>query len=510
MSRLTLLWNSLSGIMLYLVTMATAFVMAPFLVHHLGNGQYGFWELLMGLVGYLGILDLGVGPALVRHVALALGQKNHEQLVRVVNTAFVAFLCTGALGGALMALGSISPSIVFGAHLPLGLSESRQVMWLCALVFFLTFTRATFTASLMGFQHHRIVNSIRAVLTVLQAVAVWELLTHSSTDALAKIAAVSVVGLTLETAVTSLILFHVLQGKLDPRKASWQEGRTLFAFGAKSVGLMSAGTLTYEALLFVLSHVLGAASVTFYVVSARLIRYGGAFITSIGFPLTPYLATSFGHRGMEGARESFGYTTRVMQFIQAGVAMGVLWLGLPFLSHWMGAEYALRGAMVFYCLAISMGIGTFSSNSSRTLLSLNQHGRAALASIALSALAFALALFLIPRWGLAGAAFSAAAFQISFGLVQLTLVCRALKISILAHIRGTIQRLAAPLFFGSIALALTVRLFPPKSYPAILLCATAGALAYLITGFFTVPKQEERQALYAHLRRRFFRAVTSA
>ena len=102
MSRATLLWNSLSGTALYLVGASTAFIMSPFLVRHLGNAGYGFWELLLGLVGYLGVLDMGIGPAVVRHVALARGQKNPERLLQVINTGFFTFLCAGVVGAALV------------------------------------------------------------------------------------------------------------------------------------------------------------------------------------------------------------------------------------------------------------------------------------------------------------------------------------------------------------------------------------------------------------------------
>ena len=38
----------------------------------LGNVQYGVWDLLTGLFGYFGLLDLGISPAVLRYVAHSL------------------------------------------------------------------------------------------------------------------------------------------------------------------------------------------------------------------------------------------------------------------------------------------------------------------------------------------------------------------------------------------------------------------------------------------------------
>lgn len=510
MSRTILAWNSLAGVLYYFISTATAFVMAPFLVHHLGNGGYGFWELIMGLVGYLGVLDLGVAPAVMRHVALAWGKGDKDNVVQVINTGFATFFIAGLVGASLVLLVSIRPEVIFG-KIPFKLTESRDILFICSLVFLLTFTRATFTASLLGLQYHRVVNSIRAVLTVAQAVAIYLLLTHSNTYALVKIALVSASSLTIESCIAAWLLSRILKCTFSPFRARWSEGKSLFTFGAKSVGLMSSGALTKEGLLFILSHFLGTAYVTFYVICARLLQYGVSFLVAVGFPITPYLSNSLGHKGIDGVRDSYEFTTRILQFLQGGIGLGLLWLGLPFLSRWMGPRYALQGSTVFYILVVSFLFNIFAANSSRTLVSLNKHGKAASASMILALVAFALALFLVPRMGIVGAAWASAFFQFSMGVAQLGLVSRTLGFSILRHVKNTVQRLILPMFAEALAIALCVRYLPPVSYSAIALACLSGALAYLFVGMFTVPTAAERSALYAMLRRKLFRkALTNA
>src|SRR5580765_5542459 len=44
----------------YAANVVVAFFLSPFIVHTLGDSGYGVWSLLMSIVGYVGLIDLGV------------------------------------------------------------------------------------------------------------------------------------------------------------------------------------------------------------------------------------------------------------------------------------------------------------------------------------------------------------------------------------------------------------------------------------------------------------------
>src|SRR5882672_10468869 len=61
--------NILSNWTCYVFSMALNFFVAPYVVRHLGNEQYGVWTIVLSLTGYLGLLDLGVRGAVTRYTA---------------------------------------------------------------------------------------------------------------------------------------------------------------------------------------------------------------------------------------------------------------------------------------------------------------------------------------------------------------------------------------------------------------------------------------------------------
>ena len=410
MSRRALILNSASGAALLIVTVIVSFIMSPFLVRQLGNANYGFWELILGLVGYLGVLDLGVGPAVIRYVALAHGSGDQATLSRVVNAGFASFLLAGLVGAVIVLAAAVRPQWLFG-DVPLDLLEARSAIALGALIFLLTFCRSTFSATLMGLQLHRVVNITRIANAIIAAVVVRITLPATQPHALIALAGIVASATFIEMALFAVVLLgHVDRRLINPARVSWVDIRSLLGFGAKSVGLMASGSMMRQGILFVISHTIGAAAVTFYVLAGRLVEYTQQLAQAIGFPMTSYLASAFGSGGLDGARQAWLSTTRALQFVQAGLAMGLVWLGLPFLARWMGPEYAQKGALVFYLLSAALFVGLFGTNANRMLVSVNQHGRVAIAAIGLAAFCILLAVVGSMRFGLAGAAGAARYF----------------------------------------------------------------------------------------------------
>ena len=64
-----LLLNVLTNYVAKIATLATGFVMTPFMLHRLGADQFGLWVLVASVVAYGGLLDFGLSSAVVKYVA---------------------------------------------------------------------------------------------------------------------------------------------------------------------------------------------------------------------------------------------------------------------------------------------------------------------------------------------------------------------------------------------------------------------------------------------------------
>src|SRR5258708_33396433 len=64
-----------------------AFFLSPFVVHHLGNVAYGVWTLVISLISYMGLLDLGLRGALVRYASRRKAQGDDLSVNSTVSAA---------------------------------------------------------------------------------------------------------------------------------------------------------------------------------------------------------------------------------------------------------------------------------------------------------------------------------------------------------------------------------------------------------------------------------------
>ena len=238
-----LLLNSLSGTTLYVANVAVAFVMSPVYIRALGNRDYGLWELVMSVIGYMGLLDLGVGTALVRFVAVADGKANREDLQKTISTAFVFFSIVAGIASLLFFLLSNKPELIAGKETS-KIANLSIVFILLGINACMLFPLQVFTATLMGIQRHYYINCVRLVLLVLNAFLNYFLLQHYIGYGLVVMAIV--------TPTITLVQFILFAGAIwldktippiSLKAVTRNKVTEIFSFGGKTAILMVASRL---------------------------------------------------------------------------------------------------------------------------------------------------------------------------------------------------------------------------------------------------------------------------
>ena len=89
----------------FVLQVAIAFVMTPFIVGTLGVQKYGAWVVVGTLVGYYGLLDLGMSSAVTRFLSKAIGSEDRQAYSDTIRTALVVF---ASIGGSGLVLASVA------------------------------------------------------------------------------------------------------------------------------------------------------------------------------------------------------------------------------------------------------------------------------------------------------------------------------------------------------------------------------------------------------------------
>lgn len=149
------------------IPLLVAAISVPKLLNGLGQERFGILAMAWGLIGYAGILDLGIGRALTQSISKKIGQNKKKLIPNLLATATTLTMAMGGLGCFIIVL----ITIIYGVEwIKKGSIPSDEVE-LCLL--FLGFAlpaqsmSATFKGVNEAFLNFRDINILRVCLGVL-------------------------------------------------------------------------------------------------------------------------------------------------------------------------------------------------------------------------------------------------------------------------------------------------------------------------------------------------------
>ena len=197
----------------FVVNLAVAFLLSPFLVNKLGAASYGLWVILNQFTGYMSILDLGVRSAVTKHVATHHATGDGDSLNRIVSSAVSIYACVSAFSLMVTAAAIAWLPALFGLRGD-DVATARIVIAIGGLTVAQAFVFNVYYGILMGIQRYDLFNRLAVVYAVFKAVAIVILLRRGyGIVALAALQGFAVLvrgacwlDLDLPRAVTSLLL----------------------------------------------------------------------------------------------------------------------------------------------------------------------------------------------------------------------------------------------------------------------------------------------------------------
>ena len=496
-----LLLGSLSGGVLFLVQVLSAFILAPILVTQLGNSSYGAWEILLSVYAYIDLLGLGIDPAIIRYVARVHAQDDRAQLRAIFTSSFTMSIVMGLIG-CLIVLG-----LAYSSERVLNLSPSkidglRTCMLLMALSVFLGFPKLIVQSALLGLQLHVYVNSIRTILWLFQSLAIYIALVHGPKPGIIWLAAITVAFSIAHLISMSALLARQKCGLTFHFGAfSLAAMRDLFLFGLKSVALMTAGRIQNQSAPIIIGWLMGSAQVPIFAISNRLASYAYGLSTSLALPLIPHFSQLGAKEDPELTRSTWLRSSRLLQLVIFGLGISILALGEPFIMVWIGEDYAVNGRWVVRFSSLRFLTSGIAPNSARMLIAMARHGRAASVSIVAAILNVPMMIILGNRFGISGIAFSGFVIGVSTFLVTFALATREIGLSKSVHLRSTAARFVLPIALGLSAFMLLRVAWDPSNYTAILGHATAAGSVYILASWKLAIDDEERALIVSAARK---------
>jgi O-antigen/teichoic acid export membrane protein len=392
--------NALWNVAGTLASLVVGLVALPVLLHAMGAARLGIFTLALGLIGFSGLLDLGLGRALTQTVSSALGRGRPRAAVAALVWHVLRLLAGFGVLWIVM-LWWVVPPVVQHLFKLQGALAAETIFGLRAVALSMPFALVATGAmgALEGLQEFRRVSTQRATLSIVQfglpaLVALWRPDVGWVIAALAS-------SRVLSAAVWLRGLRRVLPRQQDDRHQR-EDLHHLLRFGGWLSVSNIIGPLMVYADRFYLASLFPPAAVAYYTVPYdSLFRVIGLPVTALS-AVFPALADSLGDPARAAPLLRFSIRALVVMMLPPLLLASIF--ALPLLTLWLGPAFAQQSAHIFQWLVI----GVFINSMAHVPYALLQaHGRADLtAKLHMLELPFfaVLLVWAVAHWGIEGAA----------------------------------------------------------------------------------------------------------
>jgi O-antigen/teichoic acid export membrane protein len=487
----------------YVFTAIVSFFLAPFVVGHLGASGYGVWTLVVSLTGYLGLLDMGVRGAVTRYVAKYHAQEEHEEVGRIVSSAFVIFVSVGVLailtsiGLALFAIPHFSIPAAYVA-------QARVVLVVGGLNVAVSLISGVFGGIIIGLQRFDLSNILEVLITGIRSLFVVLALKGGG-----GILALS--GVQLAFSVLGCVGYYWLAKRLCPHlkiafnQADRRRLSLIFSFSTYSFVLQISAYLVYYTDSIVIGAFLQVKAITFFAIAGNLMSYARAPITSISVTMAPLASAVEARSDSSQLRQVTLKACRYATAIMLPVAITFLLRGRSFIGLWMGASYAEVSGQVLSILTIAWLFGAGNAILGATMMGISKHKGIIPAQLGEGLCNLALSLMLVQRLGVVGVAWGTTIPNLGVQfLFWPWYLRRVLGTPVKTHVFSTWIRPAAAAIPFAVCTYATERWFPATNL-AVFFLQVAAVLPLWLAGlwFFVIDDSDRKNFVELRLRPRF-------
>jgi O-antigen/teichoic acid export membrane protein len=340
-------WNLVG----YLAPLAAGVVALPLLIDALGVARFGVLTLAWAVIGYFGLLDLGIGRATTKYVAEYLADGRDEGLRALVWTSIAMLGALGMIGGVVLA--ALTPTLVRHVlKIPADLAnETVGVFYVLAVGLPAVLVTPGARAVLEAQQRFATVNLVKAPANVALFLAPLAVLPFSHN-------LVAIVAVLVATRYVVLVIYARLALRSLPAAVgaapTWGHVRIVAPFAGWTALNNGLGSLMAMGYLdrFLITGLLSVQQAAYYATGFEVVNRLWFFPTGlllVVFPTFSALARDARALGMVHRR-----AMRYVWLMLMAPTIVLIACAHPLIGVWLGETFARESTLVLQLLAAGL------------------------------------------------------------------------------------------------------------------------------------------------------------
>ncbi len=497
--RPSLVINAISNWVALGVSIIVGFLLTPYIIKCLGTAQYGIWMLIGSVIGYYGLLDLGVTSALMRYVSRHAGQKDYDAVNEVVNTALIFF----SIVGGIIIIVSLFIADPLASFFNIEVGDRilfKRVVWLLGISAGLMLPGNVLSVIILAHERFVAANTVKIVIAVLRGILSFYILYQGG--GLVGIGWINV-GLSVFLIVTNLAIIKTCFKHINflLKMANKSSARALLSFGFFMSIVHIGNMLRFKLDAAVIGKFLNMDSVGIYGVAALLFGYVLSTAISCSGVTQPRLS-ALAAKNQNAFRDAILDYSNLVAVLAAGVGAVGISLAHDFMQLWLpwNIENVKGATTVFIILSVGLVPELMTDVSKNALQAVKKHPYYAYQTIGEGIANLVLSVILVFRLGIYGVALGTAIPALITKLViQPLYCCRIFKIDWPTYV---LRVLLKPLLVAGFVICLECNrmIFHATSYMQLVLKGSLAVLVYLILAYKFCLNHRNQQLVRSYLK----------
>jgi len=480
----SLVINAISNWLGLGVSIVIGFLLTPYIIHRLGTDHYGIWALIASVIGYYGLLDLGVRSAVTRYIARYASRGDYKALGEMVNSALAMFCLVGVF--VIVATVFVAgPVTRFFFVEPTDFAIFKQVFLLLGIAAGLLFPCNVLAVVLIAHERFVIANLIRGTSNIIRAILSFVVLyTGGGLVALGWINLSMAVFEILANSIVVLVCFDYI--RFSRKLVKKDSMMALLGFGTVAFAGKVGDLLRLKVGTAVVGRCLDMEFVGVYALATMLFGYLYRMNAACSGVTMPRLSALAGRNDEKKFQEAVMRYSIVSSTLVCGLGLVAFVLAKDFINIWMPENFAdTNGSIVvFLILVVGLLPSLMSSVFWNALQAVRKHQYYAWQALIEGLVNVTLAIVLVGPLGIYGVALAAAIPSLVARLVvQPIYCCRIIRIS---WRRYMLQVVLSPLILfatGAVICRYCDVYFTAKSYPMLIVKGIAVLSIYATASY---------------------------
>lgn len=406
----------------------------PLLIRMLGKSEYGLYSLVASIIGYLTVLDLGFGNAIIVYTAKYRTQKKYDEEKKLHGMFFVIFCIIGLVAALLGLILYFLTPVVFGNTMTSNELEKMKVMMLIlSFNLAITFPFSIFSSIISAYERFTFQKLMSMLNTIMKPLLMIPLLFLGY-----KSITMSVV-ITIVNIIVLLSNYFYCKRNLRVNIKFYGFDNNLFKtiFGYSFfifLGII-VDKINWSVDQFVLGAVSGTAAVSIYSVASQINTLFINLSTAVSSVLLPKISKMVANNVMsDELTHEFIKVGRIQYYIVFFMASSLVLFGDQFIKFWVGNDFK-ASYYVALILTIPLCFTLIQNLGISIRQAMNKHKFATYVNTFVAIFNLIISIFLAKVYGAIGAAIGTALGIFISNIIIDIYYQKVIKINVLKFLR---------------------------------------------------------------------------